>query len=63
MVSASEFRNAVVVNPRQVRGLVGATGQLAKTDRLDAANLAVFGERVRPPVRPVPDPLHRELEV
>jgi transposase len=53
----------VVVNPRQVRDFAKATGQLAKTDRLDAAMLAVFGERVRPPVRPVPDPLHRESEV
>ena len=52
----------VVVNPRQVRDFAKATGQLAKTDRLDAELLAVFGERVRPPVRPVPDELHRELE-
>ena len=36
----------VVVNPRQVRDFAKATGQLAKTDRLDAAMLAVFGERV-----------------
>jgi transposase len=38
----------VVVNPRQVRDFAKATGQLAKTDRLDAELLAVFGERVRP---------------
>jgi transposase len=52
----------VVVNPRQVRDFAKATGQLAKTDRLDAAMLALFGERVHPPVRPIPDALHRELE-
>ncbi len=52
----------VVVNPRQVRDFAKATGQLAKTDRLDAAMLALFGERVHPPVRPIPDELHRELE-
>ena len=45
----------VVMNPRQVRDFARATGQLAKTDRLDAQVLARFAEAVRPPVRPVPD--------
>lgn len=45
----------VVVNPRQVRDFARATGQLAKTDRLDAQILARFGEAIRPPIRPVPD--------
>jgi transposase len=45
----------VVVNPRQVRGFARATGQLAKTDRIDAGVLALFGERVRPEVRPLAD--------
>lgn len=45
----------VVVNPRQVRDFAKATGKLAKTDRLDARVLALFAERVRPPVRPLPD--------
>src|SRR2546426_4514295 len=31
------------------------TGQLAKTDRLDAGILALFAERVRPTPRPLPD--------
>jgi transposase len=52
----------VVVNPRQVRDFAKATGQLAKTDRIDARLLALFGERVRPPVRVVPDAAARELE-
>lgn len=43
----------VVLNPRQVRDFARATGQLAKTDRIDAGILALFAERVRPPVRPV----------
>jgi transposase len=43
-----------VVNPRQVRDFAKATGKLAKTDALDAAVLAHFGEAVRPAVRPVP---------
>ena len=40
----------VVVNPRQVRDFARATGKLAKTDTLDAAVLAHFGEarHVRP---------------
>lgn len=43
----------VVINPRQVRAFAKATGQLAKTDRLDAAVLAKFAEVIRPPVRPL----------
>jgi transposase len=45
----------VVVNPRQTRDFARAIGQLAKTDRIDAALLARFGEAVRPAVRAVPD--------
>lgn len=41
----------VVVNPRQVREFAKAVGQLAKTDRLDAALLARFAERIRPALR------------
>ena len=44
-----------VVNPRQVRDFARSTGQLAKTDRLDAQILAHFGEAVRPAVRPLRD--------
>jgi transposase len=43
----------VVVNPRQVRDFAKATGQLAKTDRIDAGMLADFGARVRPELRPL----------
>jgi transposase len=52
----------VVVNPRQVRDFAKATGQLAKTDRIDADILALFAERVRPEVRPLPDAEAQELE-
>jgi len=38
-----------VANPRQVRDFARATGQLAKTDRIDAAVLAQYGERLTPP--------------
>jgi len=37
-----------VVNPRQVRDFAKATGQLAKTDRLDARVLAHFGAALAP---------------
>ncbi len=44
----------VVATPRQVRDFAKATGQLAKTDALDAQVLALFAERVRPTPRPLP---------
>ena len=43
-----------VVNPRQVRDFAKATGQLAKTDRIDAEVLAAFAAAVRPTVHPLP---------
>jgi transposase len=43
-----------VVNPRQVRDFARATGRLAKTDAIDAAGLARFGEAVRPRLTSVP---------
>ena len=51
----------VVVNPRQVRDFARATGQLAKTDRIDAQVLARFGEAIRPELRPLPDATARAL--
>ena len=52
----------VVVNPRQVRDFAKATGRLAKTDRIDAAVLAHFGEAIRPEVKPLLDEQSRQLE-
>jgi len=37
-----------VMNPRQIRDFAKATGQLAKTDALDAGVIAHFAEAVRP---------------
>lgn len=51
-----------VVNPRQVRDFARATGQLAKTDRLDAQVLARFGAAVKPEVRPLKDEQAQALE-
>ncbi len=38
-----------VVNPRRIRDFARANGQLAKTDKLDAAVIAMFADRMRPP--------------
>ena len=43
-----------VVNPRQIRDFARATGQLAKTDALDARAIARFAEAVQPVARPLP---------
>jgi len=50
-----------VVNAKHVRNFAKAMGILAKTDRIDASVLAIFGERVRPPVRVLPSAEQREL--
>jgi transposase len=52
----------IVVNPRQVRDFAKATGQLAKTDRIDADILARFADVVRPAVRPIADADAQELD-
>lgn len=44
-----------VVNPRQARDFAKATGRLAKTDPLDADNLAHFAQAVQPEPRRLPD--------
>lgn len=51
-----------VVNPRQVRDFAKAIGKLAKTDRVDAGVIALFGERVQPEARGVPEEEARELD-
>ena len=47
---------AVVVNARQARDFAKALGILAKTDAIDAAVLARFGQVVPTVVRPLPSP-------
>ncbi|MBM3227205.1 MAG: IS110 family transposase [Candidatus Tectomicrobia bacterium] len=51
----------VVVNPRQARDFARATGQLAKTDALDARALAHFADVIRPTPRPLPDAQTQQL--
>jgi transposase len=50
-----------VINPRQSRDFARATGELAKTDRVDARVLAEFGHALRPSVRPLPEEEARHL--
>jgi transposase len=51
-----------VVNPRQVRDFAKSLGQLAKTDKIDAALLAHFADAVRPELRLLPDEQTQELQ-
>lgn len=51
-----------VINPRQARDFAKATGQLAKTDQVDAAVLCAFARVIRPQVRELKDETTRELE-
>lgn len=51
-----------VVNPRQVRDFARSTGQLAKTDKIDAGILAAFAQAVQVEVRPLPDQEARALQ-
>jgi len=60
-LAAAQLRVAVV-NPRQVRDFARANGQLAKTDALDAKVLALFAERMKPPLRMLPDEQTRQLQ-
>jgi transposase len=50
-----------VLNPRHARDFANATGQLAKTDALDARAWAHVAEAVRPTPRPLPDAQAAEL--
>ncbi|MGH9419478.1 MAG: IS110 family transposase [Thermoanaerobaculia bacterium] len=51
----------VVVNPRQVRDFARSTGQLAKTDQIDAHVLADFAARIQPELRVLPSEEQEEL--
>ena len=51
-----------LANPKRVRDFAKALGRLAKTDALDAAVLAEYADKVRPPVRPLPDADAQKLQ-
>jgi transposase len=60
-LSASGFKVAVV-NPLRSRLFAEATGTLAKTDRVDARILAIFGEALAPAVTEPPSELLESLQ-
>lgn len=51
-----------VVNPARAREFARALGRLAKTDAVDAAALAEFADRLRPPARPLPDAQAQQMQ-
>lgn len=59
---ASKGLPVAVINPRQARDFAKATGQLAKTDLVDAAVLAAFAKAIRPQARPLKDADTRALD-
>lgn len=50
-----------VVNPRQIRDFARAAGQLAKTDRIDAAVIARFAAKMNPAPNEPPSDAQRKL--
>jgi transposase len=50
-----------VFNPRQIRDFARAKGLLAKTDRLDASVLTLYGQCFEPEADPAPAPAQCEL--
>ncbi len=51
-----------IVNPRQGRDFAKASGKLAKTDRIDAAVLAHFGQAMQPPITVLATEQERALQ-
>ncbi len=52
----------VVIHARQARNVAKAANQLAKTDPVDAAILAWFGEAMKPPIRSLASEADAELQ-
>ena len=51
-----------IINPRQGRDFAKATGQIAKTDAIDARILAHVAQAIQPPVRKISDESARHLK-
>lgn len=60
MLSAASLP-VIIVNPRQIRDFAKACGLLAKTDKLDAKVIALFGQKIEPEIRPLKDEATQEL--
>lgn len=59
---AAKGLSVAVINPRQARDFAKATGQLAKTDLVDAAVLCAFARAIRPAARTLKDEDTRDLD-
>lgn len=55
-------RHVSVINPRQSRAAAQAQGRRAKSDRIDAADLADYGRRFTPAATPAPTPAEQVLQ-
>jgi transposase len=55
-------RTVSVVNPHRTRAAAEAAGQRAKSDTLDAAELATYGTRFQPAPTPMLSPAQRRLQ-
>lgn len=51
-----------IVNPRNARDFARASKQLAKTDRIDAKILALYGQTFKLQPQPLPDPAQQRLK-
>ena len=51
-----------VANPRQVRDFARATGQLAKTDKIDGRVIALMGRKLRPKAHVLPEKSRQTLK-
>lgn len=60
-VLAASGLQVMRMNPKRVRDFARAQGLLAKTDALDAYALALFGARMRPPLRAWPEAERQQL--
>lgn len=52
----------VVINGRRIRSFARSMGLLAKTDKIDAGVLAIYGERIQPQIRPLASEEVQELD-
>jgi transposase len=50
-----------IVNPKQVRAFAQAMGQQAKSDPIDAKLIALFGEKIQPKAKSLPEQEHADL--
>ena len=65
MLAAELYSNGLpvaVVNPVRIRAFARASGQLAKTDKLDAAVIAMFAAKMQPPAQEQIDENHRLMK-